>query len=110
MRRLAAIVAILAACLVASLAPAVPALAQASVEPAPAIDRAILENALAEPAPGALEDLDLLLRQGGGNALDAETAAFLRSTLADLDETAWSGPDQLARDRLLREIEASQSP
>ena len=77
---------------------------------APAIDRAILENALAEPAPGALEDLDLLLRHGGKSALDAETAAFLRFALADLDETAWSGPDQLARSRLLREIEASQSP
>ena len=77
---------------------------------APAIDRAFLENALASPAPGALEDLDLLLRHGGKSALDAETAAFLRSALADLDETAWSGPDQLARGRLLREIEASQSP
>jgi hypothetical protein len=77
---------------------------------APAIDRAFLENALAAPAPGALEDLDLLLRHGGKSALDAETAAFLRSSLMDLDETAWSGPDQLARGRLLREIEASQSP
>ena len=76
----------------------------------PSIDRAFLENALAAPAPGALEDLDLLLRHGGKSALDAETSAFLRSALADLDETAWSGPDQLARGRLLREIEASQSP
>jgi|GEM_PF-4324219 hypothetical protein len=77
---------------------------------APAIDRAFLENALAPPAPGALEDLDLLVRHGGGSALDAETAAFLRSALADLDEAAWSGPDRLAWRRLLRELADAQSP
>ena len=69
-----------------------------------ALDRAFFENALAAPAPGALEDLALLVRYGKTGALDAETAAFLRSALATLDETAWSGPDRLARRRLLREL------
>ena len=69
-----------------------------------ALDRAFFENALAAPAPGALEDLALLVRYGKTAALDAETAAFLRAALATLDETAWSGPDRLARRRLLREL------
>ena len=75
-----------------------------------ALDRAFLENALAAPAPGALEDLALLVRYGKTDTLDAETTAFLRSTLAELDETVWSGPDRLARRRLLRELADAQEP
>ncbi|MGD9613419.1 MAG: hypothetical protein AB7V22_11045 [Kiritimatiellia bacterium] len=74
-----------------------------------AIDRAFLENALAETAPGSLEDLALLLRHGlraGHLVLDAETADFLRAALAQPDETAWSGPDRLAWARLRRESAA----
>ena len=77
------------------------------------IDRAFLENALAETAPGGVEDLALLIRSGlrsGRLALDDDTAGFLRSALANLDETALSGPDQLARRRLLREITGDQGP
>lgn len=78
-----------------------------------AIDHAFLEHALAEIAPGSVEDLALLIRSGlrsGRLALDDDTAGFLQSALADMDETALSGPDQLARRRLLREIAAAQSP
>lgn len=74
------------------------------------LDRVFLQNALASPAPGVLEDLALLVRHGTPGAMDAETAAFLHAFLADLDETAWPGPDRLARRRLLRDLASAQEP
>lgn len=77
------------------------------------VDRTFFANALAAPAPGVLADLELLVRYGlrsGRISWDAQTAGFLRSALADLDETAWSGPDQLACRRLLRELADIQEP
>lgn len=62
-------------------------------------------------APGGVEDLELLLRYGIQAAtpvLDAETTAFLRDALANLDESALSGPDKIALFRLRREIDSGQ--
>ena len=61
-------------------------------------------DAFAEPYPGMVEDVELLLRQGlssGQLQVDA-AAAGLRTAVANLDEATLSGPDRLALRHLRR--------
>lgn len=62
-------------------------------------DRAFIESAFAQPNDGMLADLELFLRheiKTGRMALDADTAAALRQSLANVDESSLSGPDRAA--------------
>ncbi len=75
----------------------------------PAVDAALFAEALAQPYPGMVEDLELQLRQAlsaGRMAMNPETAASFRAALANLDEATLSGPDEIAWLRLRREIGA----
>lgn len=76
---------------------------------ASAVNAALVAEALAQPYPGMVEDLELQLRQAllaGRVEMDPETAASFRAALANLDESTLSGPDEIALLRLRREIDA----
>ena len=71
------------------------------------VDRAFIQNAFAQPADGLVEDLALFLEheiQAGKLTLDADAQAALRETLVNLDETALSGADLAALQRLERQL------
>ena len=71
------------------------------------VDRAFIQNAFAQPADGLVEDLALFLQheiQAGKLTLDADAQAALRETLVNLDETALSGADLAALQRLERQL------
>ena len=67
-----------------------------------------MQEALARPYPGLVEDLEFYFRhevRAGRVRMDAEAAAALRESIGKLDESSLSGPDQAAWHRLRREID-----
>jgi hypothetical protein len=73
------------------------------------VNRHAIEDALARSYSGRIQDLELFLRHGikdGWVKMDAETMAFLRESMADLDEASLEGPDLAALRRLRLEIDS----
>jgi hypothetical protein len=76
------------------------------------IHRPFIEDALARPYPGMVEDLELYLRRetrAGKISMDKETVAVLRKSVGNLDATTLAGPDLAAWHRLRRQIDAWDS-
>ena len=73
------------------------------------VDRTFIQNALARPAAGLVEDFELFLRheiQAGRLVLNADAKAALRETLGNLDIAVLSGSDQAAWQRLQRQLDS----